>query len=69
MSSKEYAIELFERYFCELGRHFSGVGDDVARNCALMAVEEILEQFEDKCTDSRYYYFVDVKIELEKLYI
>lgn len=64
---KEYAVELFESYFCELGKHFSAVDDEVAKQCALIAVDEMLELFEDKCTDHKYYYLVDVKIEIQKL--
>jgi hypothetical protein len=77
-SSQEKAEELVEKFKFETKR--SEIINDIllgdisvmfkhykAKQCAIIAVEEILEQFEDKCTDSRYYYFVDVKIELEKL--
>jgi hypothetical protein len=69
MTPKEKAKELVDK-FDEFTVHYEWrEKNDNAIECALIAVKEILEQFEDKCTDSKYYYFIDVKIELEKLYI
>jgi hypothetical protein len=82
MTPKEKAKELFEKFYliespngsCQMTKH-------EARQCALIAVEEVIEIISDLdslndrtednlLTDSinwKYYYWRDVKTEIEKL--
>ena len=71
MTPKEKAIEIFEQYFCELGYHFHGVGDEVAKQCALIAVDEMLSNDGWSGSMEEWHrfkiYFEEVKQEIEKL--
>jgi len=65
MTPKEKAKELVYKMRNEIPCHCDDL--EQAKQCALIAVDEMLELFEDKCTDHKYYYLVDVKIEIQKL--
>lgn len=65
MNPKEKAKELVYKMRNEIPCHCDDL--EQAKQCALIAVDEMLELFEDKCTDHKYYYLVDVKIEIQKL--
>ena len=65
MTPKEKAIELYDKMYW----HFRTIADsDICKQCALIAVDEILNNnkilFEDVLND---YYWQDVKQEIEKL--
>jgi hypothetical protein len=61
---KEKAIELFEQYFFKLSCYLHGVGDELAKQCALIAVDEII--FESMELE-RMRYWNEVINEIEKL--
>jgi len=68
MTPKEKATELISRFY------YTGIDEYNCRQCALIAVDEILNNFgisvEDKthyCSYSTIQYFQEVKQELEKL--
>lgn len=63
MTPKEKAEELFEKYYDYLGMH-----DSIAKECALIAVDEIIN-FMTPETDSKeaFEYWEEVKKEIEAL--
>lgn len=66
---KDKAEELFLKFRqippCS---HYTGVGDGEAKQCALVAVDEIIKVLYDaNDTDEEYGYWTDVKQELEEL--
>jgi hypothetical protein len=75
MTPKEKAVDIFEEYFFKLSCHFHGVGDEVAKQCALIAVDEMISMlpFTDLTTyigkwcEQQRQYLEDVKQEIEKL--
>ena len=71
MTPKEKAIELYQKFYYQLPINLSDkIQDCVAQECALIAVDEILlEHFGDTSDygTRRYYYFQEVKQEIEKL--
>jgi hypothetical protein len=71
MTSKEQANELVNKYSELLSIHiFNGVFD-IAKHCALIAVDEILEVIIFNKYDDKYWYeeeyWNEVKQEIEKL--
>ena len=75
MTPKEKAQELYNTYE-QLGRDFTrGVSmNEFAKQCALIAVDEILNNFGSKVGDKTHYcnymtiqYYEEVKHEIEKL--
>jgi len=67
MTPKEKAIELFDKYCLELkteGNEFGYYTNTIqAKKCALIAVDEILEE----CRLEKDWYWQEVKQELENL--
>lgn len=61
MTPKEKAKELFERMYYKIQPDELGRDQESAKNCALVAVDEILED----CINLRYWQ--EVKNEIEKL--
>jgi hypothetical protein len=69
-NAKEKAKELFEKYY-QIGKNHDF---DYAKDCALIAVDEILNNFGSKVGDKIHYcnymtiqYYQEVKKEIEKL--
>jgi hypothetical protein len=66
MSPKEKAIELTNKFVTanieEVGELAAAI---VSKECAIIAVDEIINQLEDNSVGSDYWY--DVKQEIEKL--
>ena len=80
MTAKEKALELFDKYFLlhESATDENGVwvlsalNRGLAKKCALIAVDEILEaitfnMYDDEDYNKEDYYWEQVKIEIEKL--
>jgi hypothetical protein len=71
MTPKEKATELFEYYFYKLQCHFSAVGDEIAKECALIAVDEIIRELTEEISPSvhgfRHQYWIEVEHEIQKL--
>jgi hypothetical protein len=67
MTPKEYANQLFRRFYIELPQW---VNNEDAKKCALIAVEEIIRICENEiisCSDKTFFYYLQVKTEIEKL--
>ena len=56
----EKAIELIEWFIT------NGASPELAKIFANKVVDEIIGTIDDQCTDHAYYYFIDVKIEIDK---
>ena len=70
MTSKEKAEELFYKMLStDKVDNYSFVGSKVAKQCALIAVDEILEALEEHQWQNRHVteYWEEVKQEIEKL--
>ena len=78
MSPKEKADELFDEYSYELSNHIFNGTFDIAKQCALIAVGEILKEVPTEILDTykqevyfidndSYYYWQEVKKEIEKI--
>jgi hypothetical protein len=67
MTPKEKAEELYSKYYNRiehsLSEDVSGFEKDIVKHCALIAVDEILEE----CVLERDWYWEKVKQEIEKL--
>ena len=67
MTPKEYANQLFRRFYVELPQW---VNNEDAKKCALIAVDEILSEIYSNnfiTSDNRRIYWQQVKTEIEKL--
>jgi len=71
MSSQEKALELYNKFYLAIPSDEMGLTDEAARQCAIIAVDEILNL---DYGSSEYYgilsskeYWEQVKIEIEKL--
>ena len=58
MTPKEKADGLFDKYSYELSNHIFNGTFDIAKECALIAVDEIIKQLK---------YWEEVKREIEKI--
>jgi len=68
MTPKEKANELFDKYNYELSNHIFNGTFDIAKECALIAVDELQEfitKYDNHMKD--YMFWQEVKQELEKL--
>jgi hypothetical protein len=68
MTAKDKAKELYEKMYW----HFRTKADsDICEQCALIAVDEIIEEVREYCDDNfhqdRLVYWQEVKSEIEKL--
>jgi len=67
MTPKEKALELVEKM------SYNGYDEDhncshyVAKNCALIAVDELIYSHSQDTTDNQFYFWQEVKQEIEKL--
>ncbi len=66
-SAKEKAVELFDKYFEYVEAFSSNQQHENAKQCALIAVNEIFELDIYKCWSIEPKYWTDVKIEINKL--
>ncbi len=68
MTTKEKASDLFLKFRqvppCST---YTGIDDGEAKQCALIAVDEIINECGDRCLFSKCDYWQEVKSELEKL--
>ncbi len=68
MTSKEKAEELFYKMLStDKVDDYSFVGSKVAKQCALICVDEIICNIEDDYTCTEFQYWQEVKQEIEKL--
>jgi hypothetical protein len=71
MTSKEKAKELFDKYNYELSNHIFNGTFDIAKECALIAVDEIIKQLvpieRAPNNKSAFQYWQEVKQEIELL--
>ena len=71
MTPKEKAYELFDKYSYELSNHIFNGTFDIAKECALIAVDEIIKQLvpieRAPNNKSAFQYWQEVKQEIEKL--
>lgn len=71
MTSKEQALELVNKFKLEPIKPFSIMHPEHIKQCALIAVDEIIEEVREFCDDNfindRLHYWEVVKNEIEKL--
>jgi hypothetical protein len=71
MTPKDYAIELVDRYYSvkwHNGKKVCSITKQAAKDCALIAVDEIMELMSPMVHSKQAYdYWDDVKQEIEKL--
>ena len=68
MTPKEKAAELFSKMFLSSdGLNKYPMCYDTAKQCALFAVEELLEVTHDACKSNTYLYWEQVKEEIEAI--
>jgi hypothetical protein len=71
MTPKEKANELFDKYNYELSNHIFNGTFDIAKECALIAVDEIIQQLTpiEKAPNNKsaFQYWNEVKQEIELL--
>jgi hypothetical protein len=65
MTPKEKSKELFNKYYQKCAD--SSYPEYMAKDCALIAVDEILKEVNQNFTSDRYAYWQEVKEEIEKL--
>jgi hypothetical protein len=65
MRTKEKAKELFNKYYQKCAD--SSYPEYMAKDCALIAVDEIIKEVNQNFTSDRYAYWQEVKEEIEKL--
>jgi len=66
MSPKEKANELFDKYNYELSNHIFNGTFDIAKECALIAVDDVLKLGKKLPLETLEYY-LEVRKEIEKL--
>ena len=66
MTPKEKAEDLLHRYDV-LQTYIEGFNLENAKQCALIAVDEIINVIEDNCLEYDDNYWEDVKTEIQKL--
>lgn len=66
-SPKEKARDLFETYFCQLSYYYSAVDDEHAKQCALIAVDEIIQTYHSPMDDEQIQEWQEIKQEIELL--
>jgi hypothetical protein len=66
MTAKTQAEILVDEYFQLLGEHIFNGHFDLAKDCALIAFDKLIEEFDNECSTS-IYYWNEVKQEIEKL--
>jgi hypothetical protein len=73
MTPKEKAQELFDKYHLSFGGivSFDDDWEALAKQCALIAVDEIIRELTEEISPSvhgfRHQYWIEVKQEIEKL--
>lgn len=69
MTPKEKAFELIDKYSLLVPIEFGGMDKNLAKQCALIAVDEILNSRKEHLVQSIkfYEYWIEVKRELERL--
>ena len=70
MTPKEKAIDLVRDMEFEIPYVHDPTepqGDDIAKKCALIAVDELIYSHSQDTTDNQFYYWQEVKQEIEKL--
>lgn len=69
MTPKEKAFELIDKYSLLVPIEFGGMDKNLAKQCALIAVDEILNSRKEHLVQSIkfYEYWTEVKRELERL--
>ena len=71
MTPKEKADGLFDKYSYELSNHIFNGTFDIAKECALIAVDEIIKQLTpiEKAPNNKdaFKYWEEVKREIEKI--
>tara|TARA_R110000868_G_scaffold68882_1_gene203508 strand:+ start:146 stop:373 length:228 start_codon:yes stop_codon:yes gene_type:complete len=75
MTPKEKAKELYDKFYMAIPNDEMGLNDEASRQCALIAVDEILNTIVHKDQDERLayellgnkFYWEDVKQEIENL--
>lgn len=70
MTPKEKAIDLVRDMEFEIPYVHDPTepqGDDIAKKCALIAVDELIYSHSQDTTDNQYYFWQEVKQEIEKL--
>jgi hypothetical protein len=65
MNPKEKAKELFEKYFIELKEHQGYYDLETAKQCVIIAVDEIINELEKWCELDNYW--EEIKQEINKL--
>ena len=69
MTPKEKAKELFDKYYSYLKSNLMDDKEaiDDAKQCALISVDELIYSHSQDTTDNQFYYWQEVKQEIEKL--
>lgn len=66
MIPKEKAIELVNKFLHYADTYYSGSFEN-AKQCALIAVDELIYSHSQDTTDNQFYYWQEVKQEIQKL--
>ena len=66
MIPKEKAIELVNKFLYYADTYHSGSFEN-AKQCALIAVDELIYSHSQDTTDNQFYYWQEVKQEVKKL--
>lgn len=66
MTAKTQAEILVDEYYQLIGEHIFNGHFDLAKDCALIAVNKLIEEFDNECSTS-IYYFKEVKKEIKNL--
>lgn len=74
MEAKDKAIDIFKRYYCmenNSSKRIKCIEFQTAKQCALIAVDEIIEEVRDYCDynfhQDRMTFFENVRFEIKKL--
>jgi len=70
MTPKEKAKDLVQDMYFEVPYVHDPTepqGDDIAKQCALIAVDELIYSHSQDTTDNQFYFWQEVKQEIEKL--
>jgi hypothetical protein len=67
MTAEEKSKELFDKYLFKLSLNTPKVSDYLVKECALIAVDEILNLIEGFDLELTYNYYKEVKNEINKL--
>jgi len=67
LEPKDKAIELLDKFVYYVESYSSNQQEENAKQCALIAVDELLQDHLQDQTDTKFYYWQEVKKQIELL--